>query len=84
MIKIDVFLDTMKAYGGVEIPLQSFLTLALDGREWSALLHGRFTSPPIERGFGVLPAQSAKALWKIEISPDTTENRTRIPPLPSP
>jgi hypothetical protein len=32
----------------------------------------------------VFAAQSARALWKIENSPDTTENRTRIPPLPRP
>lgn len=59
MIKKDVFLDTMKAHGGVEIPLQSFLTLVLDGHEWSALLHGRSTPPPIERGVGRPVGQGA-------------------------
>jgi hypothetical protein len=34
----------MKTYGGsVEVYLHSFLTLALDGGEWSASRPGRFT-----------------------------------------
>jgi hypothetical protein len=53
MLKKVVFVDIMKAYGGVEIPIHSFLTLALNEQEWSALLHGRFTPPPIEWGVGV-------------------------------
>jgi hypothetical protein len=32
----------MKTYGGVEIQLHMFLTLALDGGEWSASHPGRF------------------------------------------
>ena len=74
----------MMVYGGVEIPIHLFLTLALDGQEWSAVIHGRFTPPPIERGVEGLAAQSARVLWKIENSPDTTGNRTRIPLLLSP
>jgi hypothetical protein len=37
----------MKAYWGVEIYLHTFLTSALDGREWSASRPGRFN--PTER-----------------------------------
>jgi hypothetical protein len=84
MVKKLVFVEIKKAYGGVEIPIHSFLTLALDGQEWSALIHGHFTPPPIEREVGGLAAQSARALWKIENCPDNTDNRTRIPPLPIP
>lgn len=62
MVKKVVFLDNMKAYGGVEIPIHSFLNLALNGQEWSALLHGRFNPSPLERRFGGLDAQSARAL----------------------
>jgi hypothetical protein len=32
MIKKLVFVEIMMAYGGVEIPIHSFLTLALDGQ----------------------------------------------------
>jgi hypothetical protein len=32
----------MKAYWGVEVQFQAFLTLALDGDEWSASCPGRF------------------------------------------
>jgi len=62
MVKKAVFVYIMKAYGGMEIPIHSFLTFALDGQEWSALIHGRSTPPPIERGFGGLAAQSARTL----------------------
>jgi hypothetical protein len=33
----------MKAYGGVEVYIHVFLTLALDGGEWSASRPGHFT-----------------------------------------
>jgi len=33
----------MKTYGRVELKLHSFLTLALDGGEWSVSRPGRFT-----------------------------------------
>jgi hypothetical protein len=33
----------MKAYGGVEVQIDIFLTSALAGGEWSALRPGRFT-----------------------------------------
>jgi hypothetical protein len=33
----------MKSYGGVEMQLHAFLTLVLDGGEWSASRPGRFT-----------------------------------------
>jgi hypothetical protein len=34
----------MKTYRGVDVQIQVFLTGALVGVEWSALLPGRFTS----------------------------------------
>jgi len=34
---------TMKTYGGVEVQLHSFITLALDGDEWSAWCPNHFT-----------------------------------------
>jgi hypothetical protein len=34
----------MKAYGGVDVQIHIFLTLALAGGEWSASRSGRFTS----------------------------------------
>ena len=40
----------LKTYGGVEVQSHSFLTLALDGAEWSGLCTGRFVArkePPI-------------------------------------
>jgi hypothetical protein len=37
----------MKAYGGVDVSINIFLTLALAGGEWSASRPGRFT--PAER-----------------------------------
>jgi len=37
----------MKTYGAVEVRLQAFLTLALDGNEWLASRTGRFTSGEI-------------------------------------
>jgi hypothetical protein len=40
----------MKAYGGVDIYIHIFLTLALVGGEWSASRPGRFTSE--ERNLG--------------------------------
>jgi hypothetical protein len=40
----------MKTYWGVRVYLHAFLTLALDGGEWSASRHGRFT--PGERAHG--------------------------------
>jgi hypothetical protein len=33
----------MKAYGGVDVYIHSFLTLPLIGGEWSVSLPGRFT-----------------------------------------
>jgi hypothetical protein len=33
----------MKAYWGVEVKVHAFMTLALDGGEWSASRPGRFT-----------------------------------------
>jgi hypothetical protein len=39
----------MKVYGGMEIQIHSFVTLALDGRKWSALHPDHFTpekNPP--------------------------------------
>jgi hypothetical protein len=38
---------TMKVYGGVDVYIHTFLTLALAGGEWSASCPGRFT--PWER-----------------------------------
>ena len=48
-------MQAIKAYWGVEIQLQSFLTLALGGGEWSGLALGtslpmKTTSPPTEQG----------------------------------
>jgi hypothetical protein len=40
----------MKVYWGVKVQLHAFLTSALDGGEWSASHHGRFT--PRERAPG--------------------------------
>lgn len=43
----------MKTYGGVEVQLQAFLTLAQDGSEWSALRPSR-----------LIPGQTAPGtLW---------------------
>ena len=78
MVKKVEFVDTMKAYGGVELPLHLFLTLDLDGQEWSTLLHC------LLNGGGDWAVQSAWVLCKIENSPDTTGNRTRAPQLLSP
>jgi hypothetical protein len=40
----------MKAYGGMDIKIQVFLTFALVGGEWSALCLGRFTPGKEPRG----------------------------------
>jgi hypothetical protein len=40
----------MKAYGGVDVYIQIFLTSALVGGEWSASRPGRFTSGEIAPG----------------------------------
>jgi hypothetical protein len=42
----------MKAYGGVDVSIHIFLTLALAGGEWLASRPGRFT--PREKGLGTL------------------------------
>jgi hypothetical protein len=52
LVKKVAFVDTMNACGGVDLPLYSFLTLAIDGQEWSALLHSRFTPSTIDLGVG--------------------------------
>jgi len=55
---------TMKAYRGVEVQLHSFLTMALDGSQWSVSLPGSF-SP--RRRATVLIEQEARsapeAVW---------------------
>jgi hypothetical protein len=43
-----VFVYGMKAYGGVEIEIHSFLSSTLDGRERLASIPSRITSVPIE------------------------------------
>lgn len=53
IVKKVVFVDAMKAYGGLELPFHLFLTSVLDAEEWSASLHGRFTPAFIERGGGL-------------------------------
>jgi hypothetical protein len=40
----------MKMYGEVEVQIQIFLTLALDGGEWSASSPGHFTPVKGARG----------------------------------
>jgi hypothetical protein len=46
----------IKAYGGAEVQLHSFIISALDGREWSTSCPGHFTrertTAPIEQGVG--------------------------------
>jgi hypothetical protein len=42
----------MKAYWGVEVELQAFLTLELDGGEWSASPPGCYTWCPLDRRLG--------------------------------
>jgi len=37
-------LNTLKPYGGLDVWLQSLLTLALDRSQWSAYFPGQFTS----------------------------------------
>jgi hypothetical protein len=64
----------MKAYWGVEVQLHAFLTLALNGGEWSASRPGRFT--PRERAPGthwiggwVGPKAGLDAVLKRKLSP---------------
>jgi len=62
----------MKAYGGVEVQLHSFLTSALDGGEWSTSRPSRFIPgkeppfPSIEGWVG--PRVSLDVMEKREIS----------------
>jgi hypothetical protein len=78
----------MKTYGGVEVELHPFLTLALDGGAWSASGPGYFT--PTERvsdthwiGGWVYPRASLDAVEKRKISYPAMNQRL-ISPLSSP
>jgi hypothetical protein len=44
MIRLFIIQYAMKTYGLVEVQLHAFLTLALDGGEWSASRPSSFTS----------------------------------------
>ena len=43
MVEVKFSLHAIEAYWGVKVWLHSFLTLALDGRQWSAIRSSRFT-----------------------------------------
>jgi hypothetical protein len=75
----------MKTYGGVEIQLHAFLTLALYGGKWSASRPGRFT--PGERvpgthwiGGGVGPRAGLDAVARRKL-PATARIRTPVAQL---
>jgi hypothetical protein len=40
----------MKTYEEMDVSLHAFLTLALDGDEWSASHHSHFAQQPLDRG----------------------------------
>jgi hypothetical protein len=63
----------MKAYWGVEVYLEAFLTLALDGGEWSASHPGRFT--PRERA----PGTHGIGGWVVPRAGLDAEVRRKIP-----
>jgi len=61
LAKGEVPVHAVKAYGGEELYLQAFLTLALDGTEWSKSLSGRCT---YWVGDWVVPARCLEILEK--------------------
>lgn len=63
MVNLELFLylikpNALKTYGGVEVYFCAFLTLALDGGEWSAsdprplYLQGKSSPIPLDRRLG--------------------------------
>jgi hypothetical protein len=59
----------MKAYGGVNAQIHTFLTSALDGGEWSDSLLGHFTpgkQPPVP--IALLQSWLVWTLWRRENS----------------
>jgi hypothetical protein len=69
----------MKAYWGVEEKHHTFLTSALDGGEWSATRHSRFTP----RGKSLPPGIHWMGGWVgSTASLDAVEKRKNYLPLP--
>jgi hypothetical protein len=66
---------TVKTYGGMEVEFHAFLTSELDGGEWSASSHGRFTPGTQEAGWTPKPAWTR---WLREKYPAPPGNRTPI------
>jgi hypothetical protein len=77
----------MKAYGGVHIQIQIFLTSALLGGEWSASRPGRFTAgkePPVPTGEEVgWTSEPAWTTWRKVLTLPGLELRPLDPPARS-
>jgi hypothetical protein len=72
----------MKTYGGIDVYIHIFLTSALVGGEWSALLRGKSSQCPLDRGLSGPQNRSGRRREEKNLSPTGTRTPTPLPSSP--